>query len=256
MLPATGHAGSAFDGFYVGIGVGESLTTGRLNTSTQAPILFPASSTTELASSVSSQNLKRDSWFGSIYGGYGFSVCSFYFGGELSLKYNNHRSLTNTNVTALNEVVGGAFPSTFVQNFNENNSLSFRKVEYALDARPGIFLSTCNLLYGRIGVAFNKVSLNSILNYQQAETGFSSPFPSVIESGSKKVGLRLGLGMEQMFWQCLSLRLDYIYTQYRRINIGSTLPSITSGTGTSSFTDSRNIRPKNHSFMLGLSYYW
>lgn len=248
------HANTAFDSFYAGVGLGESLTTAKMNSSTSAFAIESTTPASVSGRSALSQNLKKDSWLGAIYGGYGYSCDPYYLGAELFVKFTNRHA---SNFSTLNDATDSPDADT-ITNINENPTLTFRTVEFALDARPGILLSACSLLYGRIGIAFNKYSFDPLLQTTLVDTiNFGTPTDGagIGQPTSKKLGLRLGLGMEQMFCECISLRLDYIYTRYRRINTNFNLSS-TVDTTTKTLTDSRNIKPVNHTFMLGLSYYW
>lgn len=277
LAPLSVKANSPFDSFYLGVGVGDSFTSGRLNSGTM--VTQNGAGGGEFFSNFTNlrhfQHLKRDSWFGALYGGYGFSCDYMYLGGELSIKFSGHNTATTSHPVVASDMpvdtTAGAVTSG-VDTIDDTTTLTFRKVEYTLDARPGVLLSPCTLFYGRIGVAFNRATLNSNINATINETfisgggallfGATNSF-SIAQSASKKVGIRFGLGIEQSIKECISLRLDYVYTRYRKINLATNTSNTAPIAGTNgpgpafgTFVDVRQVKPYNHSVMLGLTYYW
>jgi len=125
-------------------------------------------------------------------------------------------------------------------------------MEFALDARPGIIVACNSLLYARVGVARNKLTFNTTQNATVATAVVAQTTFPISQTTAKNVtGLRLGAGLEQKIFQCLSLRLDYIYTHYKRMQFGNA-----ASIGIASLSNSTSVKTANHSVLLGLSYYW
>ena len=86
MVPfSVSQAQSAFDCFYVGAGIGLAATSARLNSQLYSSIR-PFNAPVINNSAVSSHSLYKDSVFGDLYAGYGYTWCPFYLGAEISLK--------------------------------------------------------------------------------------------------------------------------------------------------------------------------
>lgn len=249
MPLSTVHADTAFDSFYTGISVGQSLTTANVNFDVAAQVVVPAVLNAS-ASTYLLQTLKKNAPAASVFAGYGFSYDPFYFGGEFSFKK------TNANASATN---AAAFTVAGTNTFNvvSTTSVQLRSVEFALDARPGIVLTCNSLLYARVGVTRNELTLKTVQNLTAAATGFpQATFPIPQTNARNVTGLRLGGGLEQKIDQYLSLRLDYIYTHYQRMQINNAASIAVGGGGSASLSNSTNVKAINHSFLLGLSYFW
>lgn len=145
--------------------------------------------------------------------------------------------------------------------------IKLRRGEGGLDFRPGYFIAPCTLLYGRIGVGYNKISIRTNLNNNFTQTSIFTvtPPPLTITAADiadverhKKVGsFRLGFGLEQNICENLTIRADYVNTNYRHVRHRRSF-TFTNATGqTATFSDEIKIsRFMNNTFTLGLSYYW
>lgn len=260
LTPLAIQASSAFTGFYTGAGIGSSITSAKIRSQLFSSSIDTTDTFAPFSNASLGDQLKKTALFGAVYTGVGFSCARFYLGSELFFKISNRViSIDNTFFSNTGTALVAALPEGAT--FSDSTQLTFKSLEICVDARPGILLSPCSLLYGRVGVAFNRIGVNSTLESTTFSPDVIGPpiIQDLTESGSQKSGLRFGLGMEQMFSEHFSLRLDYIYTRYKIIRIGSTgLSTITNlaGTFNNTFTDQRRIKPENHSFMLGLTLYW
>jgi opacity protein-like surface antigen len=249
-----------FNGFYTGISAGGSFTTGEEQTSvdgtfTAIAVEIPFSATNDLIT---------NSVKGALFTGYGHVWQFFYLGAEIFADLSRYQMQSSGNagffeVDTPSELV--------VTNFNSsaNTTAQLNNIEYGIDLRPGILLTPDTLFYGRIGTAFNELSFDS-----DASTTimFFAPFfdPETLNlalplSASKnRAALRLGAGIEQFISQHFSIRADYIYTYYGKINLnGSTSTNMTStndGPGVFTLTNDSSVKVANNSVMLGLSYYF
>lgn len=252
------HANTSFDGLYLGVAAGQSITTSRSDFIGNASITQQRAGGTDLfAASNATQNFKKTGGLGAIFAGYGFSCDPVYLGGELFFK----RSNASSNIS--NAASTGSVDANTILSISNNANSTFKKTEFALDARPGLLLSSCNLLYGRIGVARNKHSYNTdVVSFFTAPGGFGPVTLPLSQSKTRNIyALRLGAGMEQMISQCVSIRLDYIHTRYRKIVLSDsrafTYTDPTTGNlVAASFSDSINVKSSNSAFMLGVSCYW
>lgn len=251
------HANTAFDCFYTGAAIGQSHTLSSLYFAGNGLIseiegagnfIFMNANTTS--------NFKKSSLVGALFAGYGFSCDPYYIGGELFVK------IANPSYSIPNYFSTGANADTRL-NLISNLNIKTRKTEFALDIRPGILLSDCSLLYARLGIARNKVTLTGTVHASFFATDlFSQRTVASSQITSKNTNaFRLGAGMEQMLSSCVSLRVDYIYTFYRKLRTGATSSityrePLTGSLVQASFSDAIKVKTNNYVVMLGLSYYW
>jgi len=129
---------------------------------------------------------------------------------------------------------------------NLNSKMKMRKCEYGIDLKPGIVFDHNTLFYGRLGVAFNKIALES--------SSLLRSGPDIVRLEAKKqksIALcRFGLGTERMLTKNLSVHFDYIFSFGKRINAYGTMPF-----GGETIIQSFSVTPKSHQFLLGFSYY-
>lgn len=258
LAPLTSvQANTPFDGFYTGAGVGLSLTSSSLYSTGSGTLnILPLGTFDLFSTSSTKESYKKNSGLGALFAGYGYSCDPLYIGGELFLKFNN-TSVTNYNIENSGSTIAG-----LASNLSDITTLKFRKTEFALDIRPGILLSDTNLFYARVGITRNKVSLSLAETTSFRLGGISPVALSQAQTKSKNIfGVRLGLGTEQMICECVALRMDYIYTRYRRVNFDAST-NVTSfdplaGANVNvSISESLKVNTNNHAFMLGLNYYW
>lgn len=242
-----------FTSFYTGVSIGESLTTMQINSATISNAVIPGS--TVAINNAQIHYAKKDSWMVALFTGYGFAFDPFYLGGELFFK------ICNPQKTIYNAIAVASTTGPVTSGLAETTTVKTRKLESALDLRPGFYLSACNMIYGRVGASFNTISVSSALNSVLFNAGtFAGPVTQGLLAASTKhaVGLRLGLGIEQSLFKSLSFRLDYIFTQYKRMNLANSQVTTIAGAPVrvGTFLDARNVKVFNHSFMMGMSYYW
>lgn len=251
-----------FDGFYLGAAAGNSLTLSKIRDISTAsvgiPILGPGGQFYS-ASSISTVNLKKNSFAASLFAGYGYSLCSFYLGGEIFVK-QTHTGTTQTDIAVFSQIIPG---STANLNVLSSVNTKTKNTEYGLDFRPGYLLTDCSLLYARFGAAYNKITLTESLNFIADSPGnFSTVALPSSESKSKEVlAYRVGAGLEQKISCNLSVRFDYIFTRYGKITIDSSggvaaLNALAGGLATTSAASSTTSKMNNHLGMIGLTYYW
>lgn len=261
-------ANSVFDGAYLGAGLGGSFTRGDLKAEPNSAADFDpqeGAPPNDISAALSATNtLKRNSFAGNLYAGYGHAWQPLYLGVEAFIKLANYKMNYAASTTATKTAGGGSY--TLTDNLATASEVKLNPLEFGIDLRPGVLVTPNTLLFGRLGVAFNKLTLNSTTTTSGEYTngaGFTKNFSGAItNTASKSVpGLRLGLGLEQHLNEHLALRLDYVYTYYGKISTNnSTAPLIDDGSGTGTVTgtvtDHTSAIVSNHTVMLGLSYYF
>jgi len=270
-LPVIAYEECPFSGFYGGVQVGGSFVSGRetvgtsgvLSTGTPPAPLVPA----ESINTFSDRGFRKNSVAGDIFLGYGCSAWDpVYLGAEIFLR---GAKATTTNLDDANMSLSTAAPSVIAQDIATQVRTRLRPWEFGIDARPGVLLREDFLLYGRVGVAFNRLSVTTSTAYTVSTTAgaVTRTFPanSLVVNSHRNIGaLRLGLGVEKEICENLTLRTDYTYSRYRKVNTSGTqsiatlVPILIAPpiTFTSTASNNTSTRAVSHSLMVGLSYYW
>lgn len=262
-----------FCGFYTGGSVGGSFTTSHVVLLRDIRTFVSIQDglyTVSTPNNVSVEQPQRKNNVATmLYTGYGYAFQDFYLSVEAFLTYSNYKvksMMTSSNGINLLEpefndisLIGSSSSSTTIYT-------KLRRFEPGIDFRPGIFLSSCALLYGRVGIAYNKVSLTSKMNDSTNIVGIGPlelQFSAVnafdaFHKNKNIVALRLGIGFEQNICDNVNIRVDYIHTRYRGITTGKRTQTINNITGLTLTQNSSSILKSfsNNSVMLGISYYW
>ena len=258
---------TSFNGFYAGAGIGGTFTQAELSGATDSlysPGFFLIENINPLPS-----DLRRDSFTGNIHLGYGHQLgqSPLYLGAEVFGDFAN-REMNNTQVNLSNiNVIFVSPPTAFASNtISTTTQVKLNTGEFGVDLHPGILLDQNTLLSGIVGVAFNKLQINS--NNSQV-TAFNPDFielPAITStfqsSASKNVaGLRLGGEVQERFNNHWGLSADYIYTDYGKINTSAVgdldLSSLQPGlVFPNTFTANASARVHTDTVMLGLDYYF
>ncbi|MFA6036663.1 MAG: outer membrane beta-barrel protein [Legionellales bacterium] len=184
---------------------------------------------------------------GQIQLGTGLRNENFYWGAELSGQF-----FDGDFDTVSSEYIQSTFPSGH-QHIEGNSQLSMNDFELALDFKPGVYLFEQTLLYARIGVAINELTLeqNSFANLESGDP--NNVHIQTNSSTSKNVyPFRLGLGIERQFSEDFSILIDYVYTQYENISTsahGEQVPLAT----LDAYSEATDIT--RQTVMLGFNYY-
>lgn len=184
---------------------------------------------------------------GMLYAGYGWCWRSLYLGAESFVHFGSaklHSSDINFRISSLQSI-----RATY-----ELES-SIKCCQFGLDVLPGFAVNSTTLLYARVGVGAARTHLQA----EATNIGTFGPFfwnNSLGLSKSKHIAtLRLGGGVEQRLSPRITLRTDYIYTDYGKLTIrgsrtvATNIPTIPAGIGTST-----NVHLYDHALLLGLSY--
>lgn len=190
-LPAPNYPAlqsSAFNGFYLGAGVGRD--TSRFNL-----INTQAIAGTTTATNV---NGSGSGALGTVFAGYGQTFNRFYLGGEINA---NGSTLTqNTQAT----VVGGGLVNIAQAQFKINRN-------FGASVLPGLLITDNTLLYARLGYTNGHLVLNG-------NASSSAGFSAAVSNSSNLNGFRAGLGIAAAISRNVDLRLDYSHINYSSLN--------------------------------------
>lgn len=245
-------ADDAFSGMYAGVAGGASFLTGHVNKTHS----FASGLATEPFTAQSKHGISKNSFLGVIYAGYGSSFCwdNTYLGTEAFIDFANR---DDENFTRSTGVTAAGFGS-----FDYNTNVKIHPVSYGLDLRPGYKIAECILLYARLGVGLNTLTTNSQGSSRLAGAGIFTPLTATEVKKVTRAVLRLGLGIEQPLYECLTLRVDYIYSYFGKLGITAN-GSRTGATGgevpvvyTSTVNDTAVANLANHAVTIGLAWHF
>lgn len=259
----------SFNGYYGGVMVGELRTESKI--SNQATSTFESGSDfifdiTESVLGYSQSDVKVHNYkgIGEIYLGFGHFIgnSNFYLAGEIFGNWaNRHNDLNNW-------VFSTAEETTRSQSIAATTSIKLRHNEYGIDVRPGYLMDTNTLLYGRFGLAFNKMSNETSNTFSFADQDFGVQSSSTLFQANKKsvTGVRLGVGLERKVTDTLAITADYIYTYYGKVSTTGVRNTTTFGedeggeivaiTNLDGLQASSSARISTQAAMLGIKYYF
>jgi len=274
---ATAESASPFEGFYVGAGIGDSVTGGHVDGRSTFTAAIPSLGTTARLRTNQRADLYKNSFAGDIFAGYGSSWDCFYLGGEIFVKGSSShrtRSHSDTSVSLFTTATG---VETARSNHLETINARLRSWEYGIDLRPGFLLTECTLAYVKVGAVWNRHQRNhqfnafnsSLFPSLAAANTFQGNIPGAFRNGhghngrSDRASLRLGAGLEQVFCDCWSIRAEYVYTDHRKNNGNSnneagrfTVIDPVLGPVNVAFSEHSRTRLRNHYMKVGVAYYW
>ncbi|MFN7095966.1 MAG: outer membrane protein [Gammaproteobacteria bacterium] len=249
MLATTTVLATPFDGFYAGADVGMSQAQFDKNqmvtlsaTVGSTPIFeIPITNKKELSDNSFNGNI--DIGFSKVFSQH------FYLGLEANADFQNLQASNNPGLT---EAVS-SFQITSPTTVNLRN-------EFALTLNPGFVFNKNTLLYGKIGPAWGRFSVDGSAQYNQNLGGLTASAVSSFEDDNfYDCGLRLGVGVEHYLTANLSLKLEYVNTNYGNIHSGSPatgiITTVPAGSGLEgTLSDSDKVSARNNSILLGLNY--
>ncbi len=238
MAVSTNHAGnsSLFSGAYVGASAGVLQNRSSIQRSSAGNGFEIVNKITPDSSSYSNNFLAN------LFLGYGMLWKRFYLAGELSTDISKHEQVTNRN-RSVDDNEG---------DYTSNQaSVEMSTFGFNADILPGLLLSPHTLLYGRIGVALNQITLKAV----SAAVGLAPAVRPNLSSTKKetKIGLRLGFGLERWISKHIFMRLDYIYTFFGRMSLEKS-STIGAGTNAVTFVSRARAMIRDQVLMLGLVY--
>lgn len=141
-----------------------------------------------------------------------------------------------------------------------------QKTELAIDLRPGFIVDCNTLLYGRVGIGFNRLRTRNRVDFEyngrefNEFEGHSIDTQTANKKESKKA-LRLGVGCEWKICPNLSLTSDYIYSYYgktktQKIGDSTFANGEDDNVIANGFKTSSSAKTSNQAFMVGIKYYF
>ncbi len=259
-LSAYAQANDGFDGFYVGGSLGGTSTNVNQDKIVESDYdALPNGFDNFFEHEAGPISLKTDTSFkGALYAGYGQCWDYWYLGAEIFVDLAHYK---NRNAVEVDETVGE--PAViFADEFQADTHTKLNNFQFGIDLRSGILLTPTSMLYGRVGVAFSDLDLNSNAvfagNSATIPENFAILFP--LSTSKDVTALRLGGGLEQHMSPNLNVRLDYIYTYYGRASVTGVTTQVLPQTGEDPGADivtlnsSTNVKIFNNTVMLGLTY--
>lgn len=255
---------AVFEGLYGGVmgGLVHTKAQTSVNTNTLSDTPF-AGSDTDLSSSPQNVNQTKNSGIGALYLGYGKFINNsrFYMAGEVFGDFAKRNPASST----YNSLAG--FTPAEYASLATNTQVKLNNGEFGVDFRPGYLVAPNTLLYGRIGAAFNKISLTTNNTYvvagsKEGEGSYSYTSTLPVTNTKNALGLRLGLGAEHYLGNNFALTFDYIYTYYGKVtasNTGNTTGADDTGSAvitTGGFTGQSSTKVSTQAAMLGIKYYF
>ena len=251
-------ASNDYSGFFGGISGGMSNTFGRLNGNSNITFIDNATVHTNTLGVVG--NKIRGSHFkeaGDVKLGYsGLFGNRFFLGGELGVGYlpGHLKGKFNSNSSA-NDGAGSFFNATL--QIDARGKL--RSWEYVADLTPGVLLCDTFLLFVRVGVAVNRIRLDTNTTFQYTDsilTNVNLQMP--LSAKKRRAALRLGVGVAHYIADNLILNVNYTYTYYGKITVSGirNVPDLGNGAVANGFTSSTTAKFNRQAFMIGLNYYF
>jgi opacity protein-like surface antigen len=206
----------SFNGFYVGAAAGDVLTTSKISANASSTYANYYDSANNLSSSQSNVHVYSNSFIGAAFLGYGQFIqdSGIYLAGEIFGNWAN-RSNTLNNYTYHTS----PFDDEDSEYIATTTISKLRNSEFGIDFRPGFMMDTNTMLYGRLGLAFNRATLKSsntfVFNDFRESTTYQTPFYKT--KSHNQTAVRLGIGLERHVSESLSLTADYIYTYYGNV---------------------------------------
>ena len=225
-----------------------------------------------------------------IFIGYGYACENAYLGLEGYIRGSKYKT-TTYNSSAPREVAiatgssevgiiiptplpgGPALFSDTTLTLSSTTQTKLRPVEFGIDFRPGFVACEDTLVYARVGIAFNRVSTKvcstAIFNTANAILVGPSLTPqnvftvnNTLSHKKSRAALRVGGGLEQKLSDCISIRLDYVYTNYGRVTVCGDDPFIVpdkiAAVPAAKFTqhNDRTVKVTSNAVLAALAWYW
>ena len=274
-----------YDGFYIGVSGGVANTFGKLTTEAEADFtiiaddgfvhgdpLIPIQKSNFANGSL---RASKNRAIGGINLGASWLCDCFYLGGELGAYYSPRyikQTITNneSNLSTDNLFITGTF---FTSNLTQEVRAKLNNWEWTADLTPGVLLCDTYLLYGRVGVAFNRIKLDTSTNFLYNDlqfpldsSGTAIPTPTTVNvclpgsASKKRAALRLGVGIASYIADNFVLSFNYTYTDYGKVSVTSAtsihLPGVAVERVMQGLYSDTKIRIMRQNFTVGLNYYF
>ena len=266
-------------GFYAGLSGGVMQARAKIAASPSATFTNYYDDENQISSSQEA-HIWKDTGIGAIYLGYRQPVnnSNFFMAGEIFSNIAKHK-------VTLNNFVYHQQPNDDedFESITTATQAKLNDAEFGVDIQPAYLFDSHTVFYGRLGAAFNRLTVRSNSNFSFTYLGsdfqetapppvlpldppinFNSPL--ALSKAKDVVGLRLGLGIEHNLSDNIAITADYIYTNYGKVNTAgiadaqgivedngiyySLLPATTTG----GLTSRASARLATQTLMLGLKY--
>ncbi len=254
FAPTFANAGGdgRFDGYYAGVMGGVLETNANMSVSALAqytPFFANNALATLTQDLVKTYRYKG---MGEVYLGYGdfFYDSNYYWAIEIFGRIGTSKNTLN------NTAIDNQDTNLLLSN---STSMRLKNFEYGADFLPGYLFDKNSLIYGRIGVAFNELTIENNTNFA-FQSGPNNTATIINGAKSRESAfLRLGIGLEHKVCSNMSLTADYIYTYYGKLNTSSVGRTLSGEDGTAfnanGLTGSASGRFNTNAFMLGIRYF-
>ncbi len=256
VIPKQSVATRSFNGCYSGLALGGSFKTGFGQSSITFVDTFTNGDSDEYDES-QMFDLTRTTLYGGAFLGYGCVASNLYYlGFEASYNFSSYKKTTP--ILSTDEAIVSAGSTPIETNISASIQTNLNTVEFAIDFRPGVLLTTDTMLYGRVGITHNKFSIASRISYSFTNPDLDEDGALVVTQIHKKrmFPFRFGIGLERRFANYYSLRVDYVYTPYNQVLLAGNLASVIPGTSATTYQNLSNAKISSNTLSLGLSYYW
>ncbi len=254
----------AFQGFYMGAnsGIQLNLANGHNKNSISYFNLFLDEADTTSNTQWLDQN--EATITGSLFAGYGLNFCWAYVGAEGFVNFSQFHLKSKNDISGALNFIDRTNPDEFAiveKALNTKIRTKCRIAEYGIDLKPGFSFYNCALIYGRIGVAFNQFETKLKARGSYSDESSFEPPASVsqflpLHEQKHVAALRLGFGAEYLFYYCMGLTMDYIYTNYNDLCIHGSQNTITPyGTAIDGLKINSETSLKKHTVTIGLTYH-
>jgi opacity protein-like surface antigen len=130
------------------------------------------------------------------------------------------------------------------------------KNNYGITLRPGFLITPSLLLYAQLGAEKAQINTNTTTTFENVPGQTGTVYSIESQTSDNQLGYRAGLGIEEHATNHLSVRVEYLFTDFGTVSSSNSAPV----TGhlvlsTSSISESTHFSPYMHSVMLGVSYY-
>lgn len=200
----------AFNGFYAGAAAGIA--------SNMADVSVVSTVTGQGAPLAIGNNESWDTYelnpWGELYAGWGcrFASC-FYLGGRVGVNFSSFSQKNDTSSGTLTFLTAEA-------SVNDVARTKLWVAEPTFDLKPGIVFCEKTMVFGIVGVAWNRHELDHESTFLLQVPGSVDVVEKTTFKGRKtRAALRVGLGLECMITRCVSLHASYVYTYYGKSSV-------------------------------------
>jgi len=215
----------AFNGFYAGIGIGtdqanfryDQLSTTSVITAVGPLVIVPG---TDLSLATSAR-LYAGNVFGQFQLGFGGTFSDWMYAGVEGYIKGGSRLSSTLNTAVVGPVVPavvGVAPA-FTPTLAVSTRFRLNQWEPGINGRLGFLLEPRTMIFGLVGVGFNKVRTTTTVTGTGAvllpAVGPIGPATTLVASSNRsQAAWRVGGGFERMVNDNWSLRADYTYSSY------------------------------------------